>query len=124
MVSTCENLSYPWLKTPELATELEQAARDGGVTIVGTGVNPGFVLDALPVLLCRPCEAVHRVEAERVVNTAMRRKQLQLKTGAGLTPEEFHERVRAGQLGHVGLGESAALIDPPDARLYPKVSHL
>ncbi len=110
VVSTCENLSYPWLKTPELARQLDEAARQAGVTIVGTGVNPGFVLDALPVFLTRPCETVRQVRAVRVVDTAQRRRQLQLKTGAGLTEAEFRARAQAGQLGHVGLSESAALI--------------
>lgn len=110
VVSTCENLSYPWLKTPELADEINQAALEAGVTVVGTGVNPGFVLDALPVLLARPCETVQSVRAVRVVDTALRRKQLQLKTGAGLTVQEFEDAVKAGELGHVGLSESGALI--------------
>lgn len=110
VVSTCETLSYPWLNNPELASELDEAARNAGVTIVGTGVNPGFVLDALPVLLCRPCEAVRNVRATRIVDTAKRRKQLQLKTGAGMLPEDFHAKAKAGLLGHVGLAESAALV--------------
>jgi len=110
VVSTCENLSYPWLKTPELADRLDAAAREAGVTIAGTGVNPGFVLDALPVLLARPCETVRSVRATRIVNTALRRKQLQLKTGAGMAVEDFRAKAAAGQLGHVGLAESGALI--------------
>lgn len=110
VVSTCENLSYPWLKSPALAEELDQAAREAGVTIVGTGVNPGFVLDCLPVMLCRPCETVRRVSATRVVNTSLRRKQLQLKTGAGMVREDFESKAEASLLGHVGLAESACLI--------------
>lgn len=110
VVSSCENLSYPWLKTPELADELDEAAKDAGVTIVGTGVNPGFVLDCLPVMLCRPCETVQHVRATRIVDTARRRKQLQLKTGGGMKPEEFRAKAKAGLLGHVGLPESVALI--------------
>jgi 4-hydroxy-tetrahydrodipicolinate reductase len=110
VVSTCENLSYPWLTTPELADELDQAARDAGVTVVGTGVNPGFVLDCLPVMLSRPCATVRRVLATRVVDTSLRRKQLQLKTGAGMMPEDFESKAQAGLLGHVGLAESACLI--------------
>lgn len=110
VVSTCENLSYPWLKTPELADRLDAAARQAGVSVVGTGVNPGFVLDALPVLLSRPCETVGNVRATRIVNTALRRKQLQLKTGAGMTVADFQAQAQAGKLGHVGLAESGALI--------------
>ena len=73
-------------------------------------MNPGFVLDCLPVMLCRPCQTVHGVQATRVVDTSLRRKQLQLKTGAGMALEDFHSRAKAGLLGHVGLAESACLI--------------
>lgn len=110
VVSTCETLTYPWLKSPELANELDQMARDHGVSIVGTGVNPGFVLDALPVMLTRPCETIEHVRGIRVVDTSLRRRQLQQKTGSGLSVEEFRERAKARLLGHVGLPESAALI--------------
>jgi len=110
VISTCENLSYPWLKTPGLAQKTDEAAQQAGVTVVGTGVNPGFVLDALPVLLSRPCETVHGVHAVRVVDTARRRKQLQMKTGAGMTVQDFEAKAKAGLLGHVGLAESGALI--------------
>ena len=109
-VSTCEKLAYPWLDTPQLAEELNEKAKNAGVTIVGTGVNPGFLLDALPVFLTRPCEAVSRVAASRFVNTARRRRQLQEKTGAGMTLEEFARKAEAGTVGHVGLAESAALL--------------
>lgn len=110
VVSTCENLSYPWLKTPELADELDEACKQAGVTVVGTGVNPGFVLDALPVMLARPCESVDNVYCTRIVDTARRRQQLQLKTGGGMSPEDFRAKAKAGLLGHVGLVESAALL--------------
>jgi 2,4-diaminopentanoate dehydrogenase len=110
IVSTCENLSYPWLKTPELADELDEAAKQAGVTVVGTGVNPGFVLDALPVMLARPCERVSHVYATRIVDTARRRRQLQLKTGGGMSEADFRAKAKAGFLGHVGLAESAALL--------------
>jgi 2,4-diaminopentanoate dehydrogenase len=110
VVSTCEKLAYPWLEAAELAAQLDEAAKEAAVTIVGTGVNPGFVLDLFAVTLTRPCETVQSVRAVRKVNTARRRQQLQVKTGAGMTIADFEAKARAGQIGHVGLSESAALI--------------
>ena len=90
--------------------ELNAAAEAAGVTVVGTGVNPGFVLDLLPVIMTRPCVEVSSVRCARIVNAMRRRKQLQLKLGAGIDIEEFERRKSVGAIGHVGLRESAALI--------------
>jgi len=51
VVSTCEELSYPFRTHPELAATLDSAAKESGVALVGTGVNPGFVMDKLVVTL-------------------------------------------------------------------------
>jgi len=110
VVSTSEELAYPELQNPVAYGELNAAAEAAGVTVVGTGVNPGFVLDLLPVIMTRPCVEVHSVRCARIVNTMRRRRQLQLKLGAGLEVEEFERRKSAGAIGHVGLRESAALI--------------
>ncbi|MFP3904959.1 MAG: dihydrodipicolinate reductase, partial [Armatimonadota bacterium] len=110
VVSTTEELSYPRLQHPELAAELNNAAREAGVSIVGTGVNPGFVLDLLPAIMTRPCVQISRISARRIVNTQRRRKQLQLKVGAGMQPEEFRKLADDGKIGHVGLLESLALV--------------
>ncbi len=131
VVSTCEKLCYPWLETPELATEIDDLAHRHGVTVVGTGINPGFLLDALPVFLRRPVVSVRAVRATRTVNTARRRRQLQEKTGAGLAPEEFARKAAEGSIGHVGLAESAALVcrglgwpvpETIDVRLEPVIA--
>ena len=110
VVSTAEELAYPALQHPETFEQLNAAAVEAGVTVVGTGVNPGFVLDLLPVVMTRPCVEVRRVHCARIVNTMRRRKQLQLKLGAGITVDEFAARKAEGKIGHVGLLESAALI--------------
>lgn len=110
VISTCEKLCYPWLETPQLAAEIDDLAQQHGVTVVGTGINPGFLLDALPVFLRRPVVSVRGLRATRTVNTARRRRQLQEKTGAGLTPEQFASKAAEGTIGHVGLAESAALL--------------
>lgn len=108
VVSTCEELAFPWLKHPDEADALDQAAEKAGVAILGTGVNPGFVLDRLPVTLGAVCR-VDAVRALRVVDVSTRRAELWRKVGVGLSLDAFEEAVDEGRLGHVGLSESAAL---------------
>jgi hypothetical protein len=110
VVSTCEELSYPWRRYPEESRELDRLARAHGVTVVGVGVNPGFVMDVLPILFTAPCREVKRIRVERVVDVSRRREPLQRKVGVGLSPREFHQGVREGRIGHVGLEESVAMI--------------
>jgi 2,4-diaminopentanoate dehydrogenase len=109
VVSTCEELAFPFLKHPELAHKLDRAAEKAGVSVLGTGVNPGFVLDRLVATMGQVCMGVRHVSAVRVVDARSRREALQRKVGAGLTEEEFDQLVDKDQMGHVGLLESAAL---------------
>src|SRR5438552_7367071 len=109
VVSTCEELSWPWLRHPEIAERLDKLAQKRKVALLGTGVNPGFVMDRLPATLGAVCGRVDRVNVTRVVDARTRRKQLQMKVGAGLNEEEFDRGVDEGTIGHVGLMESAAL---------------
>lgn len=110
VVSTCEELSYPWRAHRHIAKEIDQAAKREGVTILGTGVNPGFVMDSLVVALSSMCTQVKGVRVERIVDVAQRRLPLQRKVGAGLSVREFEELVREGRLGHVGTAESIDMV--------------
>lgn len=109
VVSTCEELSFPWFNHSDLAQQIDVAAQRGNVSIVGTGVNPGFVLDRLVATLGQVCGEVRHVKAVRIVDARTRREALQRKVGAGLTEAQFFELVEQDGLGHVGLVESAAL---------------
>ncbi|MDR5694981.1 MAG: dihydrodipicolinate reductase [Armatimonadota bacterium] len=110
VISTCEELSYPWWRYPEESRRLDHLAREHGVTVVGAGVNPGFAMDVLPILLTAPCKEVRAIRVERVVDVSLRREPLQRKVGLGLSSEEFHQGVQEGRIGHVGLEESVAMI--------------
>jgi 4-hydroxy-tetrahydrodipicolinate reductase len=110
VVSTCEELAYPFHRHPRLSAALHAAARDAGAVLLGTGVNPGFVMDKLVVTLMSACSAVERVRVERVVDAATRREPFQRKIGAGITPAEFDERKATGRFGHIGLAESAHML--------------
>lgn len=110
VVSTCEELAYPLRKYPELSQQLDSAARDEGVALVGTGVNPGFVMDKLVLTLSAACQRVDFAGALRTVDASKRRLPLQKKIGAGLTPGEFRRQVEAGVIKHHGLPESVAMV--------------
>ena len=110
VVSTCEELSYPYRTHPDLAAKLDAEAKDWGVALVGTGVNPGFVMDKLVITLAAVSQRIDRVNALRVVDASKRRLPLQKKIGAGMTVDEFREKVTAGVIKHVGLPESVAMI--------------
>lgn len=110
VVSSCEELLLPQLREPALAAQLDAVCKAHGARIVGTGVNPGFVMDVLPVCMTGVCREVRAVHVQRVVNAATRRGPLQRKIGSGWAPEEFERRFQAGTAGHAGLKESLALI--------------
>jgi 4-hydroxy-tetrahydrodipicolinate reductase len=110
IVSTCEELSYPFRTYPELAARLDAAAKEWGVALVGTGVNPGFVMDKLVVTLAAVSQRIEHAKALRIVDASKRRLPLQKKIGAGMTVEEFRSQVNAGVIKHVGLPESVAMV--------------
>jgi 4-hydroxy-tetrahydrodipicolinate reductase len=130
VVSTCEELSYPWFNHAEIAKELDSAAKKNGVTLLGTGVNPGFVLDALAVTLSGVCQSVSEIRATRILDATKRRLPFQMKIGIGMSPEKFEENVQTGKFGHIGLPESIALtcasmgveVDRIDQKISPKIA--
>jgi 4-hydroxy-tetrahydrodipicolinate reductase len=111
VVSTCEELSYPHVANRKLAEKLDQLAKKHDVTVLGTGINPGFLMDTLVIALTAPCQRIEKIEATRVMNAATRRLPFQKKIGAGLTTEEFKKRIENKQItGHVGLEQSISMI--------------
>src|ERR1700730_16405114 len=110
VVSTCEELAYPFRKHPELSKQLDVAAQEEGVALVGTGVNPGFVMDKLVLTLSAAAQRVDSAKVIRILDASKRRLPLQKKIGAGMTPEEFRAQVAAGVIKHHGLPESVAMV--------------
>jgi 2,4-diaminopentanoate dehydrogenase len=108
VVSTCEELAFP-LDT-EVRNDLQHAARSHNVALLGTGVNPGFVMDKLPLTVTAVCQKVESVRIIRIQNASTRREPLQRKVGAGMTVDEFRAAVDAGRIKHMGLKESLMLV--------------
>lgn len=110
IVSTCEELFFPWKTHPEVAGRIDGICRQNGVACVGTGVNPGYLMDMLPTVLTGLCQNVRKVEVWRIQDASVRRIPFQQKIGAGLTLDEFEAKRKAGTLRHVGLPESVDFI--------------
>ena len=106
IVSTCEELLFPNLRHPELAAEFHDIATRTGGRLLGTGINPGFLMDLLPVVCTGVCRSVDHIFIERVQDATTRRVPFQAKIGATLNDNAFTARVADGTLRHVGLGES------------------
>ena len=130
IVTTTEEAAYAAAKNRRLAGRLDRAARKAKVAVLATGVNPGFVMDALPIALTAVCERVDRIEVQRVQDARVRRLPFQQKIGAGLTPAQFLRGVEQGTIGHVGFAESIQMIadamgwrlDRTTEQILPKVA--
>jgi 4-hydroxy-tetrahydrodipicolinate reductase len=110
VVTTCEELSFPAPAHQATFRELDRLARRKRVSVLATGVNPGFAMDALALMLTAPCAQVNRVAVTRVVDAATRRLPLQRKVGAGLSIPQFRRAITEGTVRHVGLVESVHMI--------------
>jgi 4-hydroxy-tetrahydrodipicolinate reductase len=110
MVSTTEELAYPGYIHVRSARRIDAWARKAKVAVLGTGVNPGFAMDALPIALTAVCERVDRVTVNRIQDARIRRLPFQQKIGAGLTTEQFQRQVDRATVRHVGFAESIAMI--------------
>jgi hypothetical protein len=110
IVATTEELAYPGYTHVRQARQIDTWAKKAKVAVLSTGVNPGFVMDALPIALTAACQRVDRVTVHRIQDARNRRLPFQQKIGAGLTTEQFEKRVRAGSIKHVGFTESIAMI--------------
>ncbi len=110
VVSTCEELVYPWDTHRSEAEQIDAAAREHGVAVLSTGVNPGFLMDFLPMAVSRVARTVESVQVERYQDATPRREAFQRKIGAGLTVEQFQARVDQGNFGHAGLLASVQLL--------------
>jgi 4-hydroxy-tetrahydrodipicolinate reductase len=110
VVSTTEELAYPFHSNARAARQVDTWARARKVAVLGTGVNPGFAMDALPIMLSAVCERVERVSVQRLQDARIRRLPFQQKIGAGLTAAEFQAKVATGSVRHVGMTESIAMI--------------
>jgi 4-hydroxy-tetrahydrodipicolinate reductase len=111
VISICEELSYPFHFFPKLSEELHRLAKSQDVSILGTGINPGYLMDLLPIVFTAPCQSVKAIKVTRIMNSAKRREFFQKKIGTGLATDEFTQKIRNKEItGHVGLTQSIQMI--------------
>jgi hypothetical protein len=110
LVTTTEELSYPVRRNLALARTVDSQAKKAKVAVLSTGVNPGFVMDTLPIILTAACQRVDAIKVNRIQDARTRRLPFQQKIGAGLSLEQFDREVQKGNIRHVGLGESITMI--------------
>lgn len=110
VVSTAEELAFPWETHPEIARRIDEAAKEKGVTVLATGVNPGLTMDTLPLTLSGVCRRIDRIYVQRHQDAAIRRLPFQRKIGVGLSPEEFSRLAAGGFIRHLGFPESIRMI--------------
>jgi 2,4-diaminopentanoate dehydrogenase len=110
VISTCEELVYPYAKAAAASNELNRLAMQSGVTVLGAGVNPGFVMDLLPLLLTAPCMDIKRISVSRLIDATERRASVLQRIGAGLTLDQFRDHVAQGKVRHIGLSESIHML--------------
>lgn len=110
VVTTCEELSYPWIANPKASAAVDAAARAGAASVLGTGINPGFLMDFLPSAASAVCRSVQTVQIERTQDASARRLPFIQKIGAGIDLEEFRKLADLGKIRHVGLTESMHMV--------------
>lgn len=106
IVSTCEELSHPWEENPGAGKEIDEICKKYGVACLGTGVNPGFLMDYLPSVISSISKEINSIKVERIQDATPRRLPFQKKIGAGLDLQAFRAKEDEGTLRHVGLKES------------------
>ena len=111
VISTAEEMAYPHAQEPELAEKLDKIAKENGVTVLGTGINPGFIMDLLVVALTGVMKSVDHIEAKRVNSLSPFGPAVMEEQGVGITLDTFNKGVKEGTLaGHVGFAESVGMI--------------
>lgn len=111
VISSAEEMAYPMANEPELSKELDRIAKENGVSVLGTGINPGLIMDLLVVCLTGACIDVEHILARRVNSLSPFGPAVMEEQGIGLTVEEFEKRKKEGKLaGHVGFRESINMI--------------
>ena len=125
IISICEELSYSFQTYPKLSGDLDDLAKSKDITIVGTGINPGYLMDLLPIVVTAPCQSVKSIKVTRMMNSAKRRVPFQKKIGTGLSVEEFHRKIRNKEItGHVGLTQSIQMIVAATGIKYDEIVEL
>lgn len=111
VISAAESMFHPGLRFADFTARLDALAKSNGVSITGTGINPGFSFDSLPLMLARATNGVRRIDISRVIDVTGTGPGDIDHVGYGLLPDDFDAKIASGRIvGHMGLPESIALL--------------
>jgi 4-hydroxy-tetrahydrodipicolinate reductase len=111
VICTSEELAWPDVERPGEAARLDGFAQETGVAVAATGINPGFVFDALPVTVAGAAWNVDSIGVTRVLDASVFGQRVHRSLGIGYSPESFREAVQSREIrGHIGFAESAHAI--------------
>lgn len=111
VITSAEEMAYPKAQEPELSAKLDECAKKNGVTVLGTGINPGLIMDLLVILWTGCCETVNHITSRRVNSLSPFGPAVMEEQGIGITVDEFKKRKADGTLaGHVGFAESIGMM--------------
>ncbi|MFO7888368.1 MAG: 2,4-diaminopentanoate dehydrogenase [Eubacteriales bacterium] len=111
VISTAEEMAYPKAQEPELTKELDIIAKENNVSVLGTGINPGLMMDLLAVALTGCMTDVESIQCKRVNSLSPFGPAVMEEQGVGMKKEEFNKKVKEGTMaGHVGFAESVGMI--------------
>ncbi len=110
IITTSEEMIDPYLKYPKVAEEIDKKCKEKGIVLLPTGINPGFLMDFMPLFFSSVFRKIEKIDVVRINNAKERRYPLQKKIGSGLSKEEFYEKWKKGEIGHVGLAESGSIL--------------
>jgi 4-hydroxy-tetrahydrodipicolinate reductase len=111
VITIAEEMAYPWAASEELSDKIDRLAKEKGKTVLGTGINPGFVLDTLIISLTGICRDVEHIHGKRVNDLSPFGSTVMKTQGVGTTPEQFQQGLESGEIvGHIGFPQSLMLI--------------
>lgn len=111
VISTAEEMAYPAAGESLLAKKMDEVAKANNVTVLGTGINPGMMMDLLVVAMTGVMEELNHIEVSRINSLSPFGKTVMEEQGVGLSLHEFNEKMNQGKMaGHVGFLESVHMI--------------
>ncbi len=111
VITIAEEMAWPRASSPAIAEELQRLAVANGVALLGTGINPGFVLDLLVITLSGVCQDIRAIHASRINDLSPYGPSVLDTQGVGLSEEAFYRGLEEGSVvGHFGFNESIAMI--------------
>ncbi len=111
VITIAEEMSYPWIDYPEFSHRMDMLAKKHNVSILGTGINPGFVLDTLILSLTGTCLDIKKIKAQRINDLSPFGAEVMRTQGVGTSVEEFEKGIKSGKIvGHIGFRQSISMI--------------